>query len=121
VSKKWKSKKYLIWIASNKCLLCHYHECQAHHITIAEKRGISQKVSDKFTIPLCYPHHQQLHNFGERKYWEKLDIDPVYQANVFYNMWEKDRIYDEMMLNELIYDKLLPKCQNNIDFLMQVK
>jgi hypothetical protein len=89
-----------MWIASNKCLLCHYHECQAHHITIAEKRGISQKVSDKFTIPLCYPHHQQLHNFGERKYWEKLDIDPVYQANVFYNMWEKDRIYDEIMMKK---------------------
>ena len=118
---KLKSKKYLKWVASNKCLLCHYHECQAHHITIAEKRGISQKVSDRLCIPLCYPHHQQLHNTGERKFWEKLDIEPVLYSTLFYSLWKSNELYNEPLLDDIIYNKVLPKCQNNIDFLMQVK
>ena len=85
MQKKWKSKKYLQWVASQQCLLCMYHECQAHHITIAEKRGVSQKVSDCWTIPLCYAHHSQLHHTGERLYWQKLGIDPmVYATSVSY-------------------------------------
>ena len=87
--KNWKSKKYLQWIASQQCLLCMYHECQAHHITIAEKRGISQKVSDCWTIPLCYAHHHQLHMTGERKFWQKLGIDPMDYASKFYVLWDK--------------------------------
>ena len=60
-----------------------YHECQAHHITIAEKRGVSQKVSDCWTIPLCYAHHSQLHHTGERLYWQKLGIDPMVYATLY--------------------------------------
>lgn len=39
-----KDKEYLKWVASNPCILCQDNKCQAHHITFAMPRGISQKV-----------------------------------------------------------------------------
>ena len=58
---------------------------------------------------------------GERKYWQKLNIDPMDYATKFYVLWEKnDKNHMEYVQNE-IYDKVLPKCKINIDFLMQVK
>ena len=121
MQKRWKSKKYLQWVASQQCLLCMYHECQAHHITIAEKRGISQKVIDCWTIPLWYAHHSQLHHTGERLYWQKLGIDPMVYATLFYELWNKDDKNNIEYVQNEIYDKVLPSCKNNIDFLMQVK
>ena len=103
LNKKWKSKPYLKWVASHQCILCMYHECQAHHITIAEKRGISQKVSDFWTIPL------------------KLGIDPKDIATKFYELWLKDDKNNMEYVQTEIYDKLLPSIKSNIDFLMQVK
>lgn len=98
-----------------------HNECQAHHITIAEKRGLSQKVSDCWTIPLCYAHHQQLHNTGERRFWSILGIDPMEFASKFYLLWDKeDQNNLEFVQNE-IYNKVLPQCKSNIDFLMLVK
>jgi hypothetical protein len=87
--KRWQSKQYLKYVASHPCLLCQHNETQAHHITIAEKRGISQKVSDYYTLPLCYLHHDQLHNTGERKFWKILDLNPVDLAKYFFDLWEK--------------------------------
>jgi len=121
LNKKWKSKPYLKWVASHQCILCMYHECQAHHITIAEKRGISQKVSDFWTIPLCYAHHGQLHHTGERRFWLKLGIDPKDIATKFYELWLKDDKNNMEYVQIEIYDKLLPSIKSNIDFLMQVK
>ena len=117
----WKSKPYLKWIASQQCILCMYNECQAHHITIAEKRGISQKVSDFWTIPLCYAHHDQLHNFGERKYWEQLNINPMDIAIKFYELWSKDDKNNIEYIHNEIYNKVLPNIKSNVDFLMRVK
>ena len=118
MQKRWKSKKYLQWVASQQCLLCMYHECQAHHITIAEKRGISQKVSDCWTIPLCYAHHSQLHHIGERLYWQKLGIDPKVYATLFYELWDKDDKNNIEYVQNEIYDKVLPTslCRSNIRF-----
>ena len=66
-------------------------------------------------------HHSQLHHTGERLYWQKLGIDPLEYATLFYELWDKnDKNNIEYVQNE-IYDKVLPKCKNNIDFLMQVK
>lgn len=121
LKKNWKSKPYLKYVASHPCLLCCYNESQAHHITIAEKRGISQKVSDCWTIPLCYLHHDQLHNTGERKFWNILKINPMEIAVDFYTLWEKGNKDKEIYIQEAAYKKVLPSIKSNIDFLLQVK
>ena len=120
-----KDKEYLKWVASNPCILCQDTRCQAHHITFAMPRGISQKVGDQYTVPLCYKHHHQLHNCGlsEREFWAKIDIDPLPIAKIFYdhhkNMWGGLYFYDDSYLWIQVYNKLVPKIKKNIDFLLQ--
>ena len=123
-----KDKEYLKWVASNPCILCQNTQSQAHHVTFAMPRGFSQKVGDQFTVPLCYKHHHQLHTNGmsEKDFWSKLDIDAVDICSKFYShyhdMWKnKNFFYDDSMLWRIVYDKLVPKIQNNIDFLLQPK
>ena len=123
-----KDKKYLKWIASQACILCQDIPCQAHHITYAQHRGISQKVGDQWTIPLCFLHHDQLHRCGlsERNFWLKIEIDPLHIAETFYkhnkDMWKNpDFFYDDSMLWIMVYNKLVPKIKKHIDFIMQPK
>ena len=92
------------------------------------ERGISQKVGDQFTIPLCIKHHALLHNCGmsEREFWNKIDIDPIDICGIFYDhynkMWKnKNFFYDDSQLWIKVYNKLVPKIQNSIDFLLQPK
>ena len=92
------------------------------------ERGISQKVGDQYTLPLCVKHHHQLHNCGlsERKFWEKIDIDPLPICSIFYkhyhDIWKnKDFFYDDSQLWVMVYNKLVPKIKKNIDFLLQPK
>ncbi len=91
-------------------------------------RGIGQKVGDQFTVPLCVKHHHQLHNCGmsERDFWLKIDIDPIPICSIFhnhyYNMWKnKNFFYDDSQLWIKVYNKLVPKIQNSVDFLLQPK
>ena len=123
-----KDKNYLKWVASNPCILCQQNGCNAHHITYAIPRGFGLKVGDQFTLPLCVKHHHQLHNCGmsERDFWTKIDIEPIELSRIFYehyhNMWKnKNFFYDDSQLWINVYNKLVPKIQNNVDFLLQPK
>ena len=39
----------------------------AHHIRYAQSKGLSLKVSDEFTVPLCAIHHHQIHTTGKER------------------------------------------------------
>ena len=118
--KKYISKSYLKWVASKPCLICRYEPCQAHHITIAEHRGWGQKVSDKYTIPLCYQHHDLLHHTSERKFWNEIGADPMFYANLLFSIKGTDCDNDEWLFDNM-YKRIYPLVQNNIDFLMKPK
>jgi hypothetical protein len=50
-----------------------------------QQRGISQKVSDEFTVPLCRAHHRELHRMSkEAVWWSKLGIEPLGLARKFW-------------------------------------
>lgn len=98
-----------------------FNECQAHHITIAEHRGFGQKVSDSFTIPLCYPHHHQLHMTSERKFWKILKINPIDYSTIFFDLYKKNELHNDILLNTLIYAKVLPMLKEHVDFLCHFK
>ena len=41
-------------------------------------RGLGQKVSDEFTVPLCRAHHRELHRTGkESDWWAKAGLEPI--------------------------------------------
>jgi hypothetical protein len=75
--KRIRSKEHLGFVASQPCLICGRTPSHAHHIRYAQSRGLSLKVSDEFTVPLCAIHHHHIHPTGnERSWWQERNIDP---------------------------------------------
>lgn len=86
-NRRIRNKVHLDLVGSKPCLICEETGCHAHHITYAQPRGLSVKVSDEFTVPLCALHHNQLHQSGsERSWWTMQGIDPLQTAE---NLWEE--------------------------------
>jgi hypothetical protein len=76
--KRLRDKAHLRYVASQSCLICARHPCDAHHLRFAQPRAIGMKVSDEFTVPLCRTHHRQLHQIGdERVWWAERKIHPL--------------------------------------------
>ena len=84
--KRIRSKEHLRFVAQQPCLICGRKPAHAHHIRYAQSRGLSLKVSDEFTVPLCATHHSENHRTGdERRWWEEHKIDPLGVAR---DLWE---------------------------------
>jgi hypothetical protein len=63
-------------------------------LTFAQRRGVSLKVSDEFTVPLCAVHHDELHRAGqERQWWEGKAVDPLPVAST---LWGQSRVPSRM-------------------------
>jgi len=83
--RRLRDKIHLRFIAQQPCLICGRQPCDAHHLRFAQSRGLGQKVSDEFTVPLCRAHHRELHRAGrERDWWAKTRIEP---AGVARKLW----------------------------------
>jgi hypothetical protein len=51
-------------------------------VRYAQSKGLSLKVSNEFTVPLCAIHHHHIHTTGnEREWWQERNIDPLIVAN----------------------------------------
>ena len=87
--KRIRSKEHLRFVASQPCLICGRSPSHAHHIRYAQSKGLSLKVSDEFTVPLCAIHHHQIHTTGkEREWWQEHNIDPLKIAS---GLWQQSR------------------------------
>jgi hypothetical protein len=87
--KRIRCKEHLRFVANQPCLICGRTPSQAHHIRFAQLRGMSLKVSDEFTVPLCAIHHHHIHTTGaERAWWKERNIDPLKVAAA---LWQKSR------------------------------
>jgi hypothetical protein len=90
--KRIRSKEHLRFVAGQPCLICGRSPSHAHHIRFAQSRGLSLKVSDEFTVPLCAIHHHNIHTTGkEREWWQERNIDPLKIANA---LWQNSREQD---------------------------
>jgi hypothetical protein len=79
--RRLRSKAHLVMVASHPCVVCEEMPCHAHHVTFAQPRGLSLKVSDEFTVPLCVKHHNEVHAKGhEASWWRGQGIDPLVHA-----------------------------------------
>ena len=75
--RRLRDKAHLQFVASHPCLVCARQPSHAHHLTFAQKRGLSLKVSDEFPVSLCAIHHDELHRSGaEHSWWHTQGIDP---------------------------------------------
>jgi len=48
----------------------------AHHVTIRADRGISQKPTDYWCVPLDFFVHEKLHHMGEKEFWRQANHKP---------------------------------------------
>jgi hypothetical protein len=80
-----RDRHHLRFVAQQPCLLCGREPCDPHHLKFAQDRGLGQKVSDEFTVPLCRAHHRELHRAGkERDWWSRRGIEPLASARSFW-------------------------------------
>jgi hypothetical protein len=87
--KRIRCKEHLRFVASQPCLICGRVPSHAHHVRYAQSRGLSLKVSDEFTVPLCAIHHHHVHTTGqEREWWQERNIDPLIIAS---RLWQQSR------------------------------
>ncbi len=76
--RRLRDNAHLRFVGSHPCLVCGRRPSHAHHLTFAQKRGLSLKVSDEYTVPLCNLHHDELHRSGaEPKWWEAKGMAPL--------------------------------------------
>jgi hypothetical protein len=81
VPRRLRDKTHLRFVAKQPCLICGRQPCDPHHLRFAQSRGLGQKVSDEFTVPLCRAHHRELHRAGkEADWWAKTGIEPTGMA-----------------------------------------
>ena len=87
--KRIRCKEHLRFVASQPCVICGRSPSHAHHVRYAQSRGLSLKVSDEFTVPLCAIHHDNIHTTGkEQEWWHERNIDPLKVANA---LWRHSR------------------------------
>jgi hypothetical protein len=87
--KRIRSKEHLRFVASQPCLICGRVPSHAHHVRYAQTRGLSLKVSDEFTVPLCAIHHHHIHTTAkEREWWQERSVDPL---TVAADLWQRSR------------------------------
>lgn len=61
---------------------------QAHHLRHSENRSMGKKVSDKWTVPLCWQCHADCHTRGnESEWWALNGIDSIEWAEENFRSW----------------------------------
>lgn len=84
----------------------------AHHCHLFHDGGIGTKPSDYKTVPLTATEHVQLHNGGEKAFWEAHGVDPKRVIAWLLSQYVKDKSQVLTMHCEVLIDQ-------NLDLLIQ--
>ena len=88
--RRLRDKDHLRFVASKPCLICDRKPSHAHHIRHAQPRALARKVSDEWTVPVCFTHHRALHSAGsEKDWWQSQRIEPLEVAQ---QLWAESRL-----------------------------
>jgi len=94
---KLRSAKKLMFVRSLYCLICESDRgIHAHHLRKKRDnypKAIGSKVSDEFTVPLCWSCHNRLHtpNSSEDRFWDAEFIgDPYLVAEQIHKDWKNN-------------------------------
>jgi hypothetical protein len=86
-----RSKAHLSFVRGQPCLICQQTPSDPHHLKFAQQSALGRKVSDEFTVPLCCPHHQDLHRCGnEKAWWANMQIAPM---DIAKQLWEASQMH----------------------------
>jgi len=77
-----RSRKHLIFISTQPCVLCNATNVQSCHIRYAGA-GMGLKPCDSFVVPMCVEHHTEQHSMNERLFWKLYAKDPILLAFFF--------------------------------------
>jgi hypothetical protein len=79
-----KVRWHLAFIASLECAVwsCASTPVQVCHVRLRDAsrqkdEGTGLKPHDRYTLPLCWRHHQEQHRLTEPVFWEKAGIAPL--------------------------------------------
>ena len=87
--RRLRDNDHLRFVASKPCLICDRKPTHAHHIRHAQPRALARKVSDEWTVPVCFIHHRALHAAGsEKDWWQGQRIEPLEVAQ---QLWAESR------------------------------
>lgn len=70
---RYRSERYLAWVRTLPCAVCHKLGVHAHHLTTRGAGG-----SDLAVVPLCADHHNAIHTRGDRTFGDAVGV----------NLWE---------------------------------
>jgi hypothetical protein len=85
-----KDETHLAFIRTLRCCVCGAPCPDPAHIRAAavlygkRETGGGEKASDKWTVPLCRPHHDEQHSNDELRWWSSKGIDPFGLALALY-------------------------------------
>ena len=84
-----RDKEHCKYVAAHPCVICGRTPAEAHHLRFAQPRALGRKVSDEYTVPVCWLHHRELHRYGdEASWWASTSIDPLPTA---LELWTRSR------------------------------
>ncbi len=90
LARRLRDNDHLRFVASKPCLICDRRPSHAHHIRHAQPRALARKVSDEWTVPVCFLHHRALHAAGsEKDWWQSQQIEPLEVAQ---QLWAESRL-----------------------------
>src|SRR6185436_8408121 len=83
---RFKCALHLRFVSELPCLVRKQFGVQVAHIRFADPRvdktnpGLGVKPHDYWVVPLHPEEHAKQHSMNERKYWERVGIDPILYA-----------------------------------------
>jgi hypothetical protein len=60
-----RDREHLRHVAKQPCVICGRQPSDPHHLRFAQSKGMGQKVSDEFALPLCRAHHREVHRASQ--------------------------------------------------------
>ena len=75
----WRSAAYLKFIRGRPCVITGRNDemVVAHHVRCLGGGGTGLKPPDWLCVPLVEDLHRELHQHGEKSFWEKYQEDPL--------------------------------------------
>jgi DNA recombination protein Rad52 len=98
--KRLRDPEHLRYVASLPCIVCARTPSQAHHLRFAQPRSLGSKVSDEWTVPLCFIHHRALHDAGDEElWWQVHGINAKAEAERLWRTTHQDQVSVPAMIN----------------------
>ena len=92
-TKRLRDPEHLRFINTQPCLICGRAPVHAHHLRFAQPRSMGNKVSDEWSVPLCFTHHRGLHTVGDEEgWWAEKGIDAKAEAQ---RLWRQSHGFQE--------------------------